>query len=154
MDRVLDRLFIGSAPDLDGRVPLRALGFSAVVDLRDGHPDADVCIPGVAVHRVRNRDGDPWSAEQVEGIVVFVHEQLRRGKVLVACAAGMSRSACVVIGYLVRTGWDPSAACEHVRRVRPQIAPVVRMLDSVLEAVEARGPGLHVVGGVLGEVRS
>lgn len=149
MDRVLDRLFIGSSTDLDGRVPFCALGFSAVVDLRDGHPDADVFIPGVAVHRVRNRDGDPWTAEQVEDVITFVHEQLRHGKVLIACAAGMSRSACVVIGYLVRTGWDALSACEHVRRVRPQIAPAVRMLDSVLETIGMQGSSCGS-----GEVRS
>jgi protein-tyrosine phosphatase len=133
MERVLDRLWIGSAEDL--RAPLRSLGFSAVLDLRDGvTSDAD---RSVVVHRVENRDGDPWSERQVTDALDFVAERVRHGRVLVACAAGMSRSACMIIGYLVRAGWDEASAHELVRRSRPIVAPVPKMLDSVLAAVRA-----------------
>ena len=131
MDRVLDRLWIGSARDLSA--PLHALGFSAVLDLRDGqHP-----APDIAVHRVENRDGDPWSKKQVVDAFEFVHRHISRGRVLVACAAGMSRSVCMVLGYLVRCGMSEVEAWELVKRARAVAAPAPKMLESVLLAVRS-----------------
>jgi protein-tyrosine phosphatase len=133
MDRVLGRLWIGDVKDL--QAPLAVLGFAAVVDLRD-----NVLPPAkddVETLRVGNRDGDPWTKEQVLTILDFIADRIRRGKVLVACAAGMSRSASIVIGHLVRVGWDAVDAHEVVWRARPRIAPVPRMLDSVLAAVRS-----------------
>lgn len=132
MDRVLDRLWIGSTEDF--RAPLSSLGFSGVLDLRDG---AQIPPPGLAVHRVDQRDGDPWSVEQVNVAIDFVADRIRRGRVLVACAAGMSRSACMTIGYLVRAGWDQATAFELVREARPRVSPIPKMLDSVMAAVRS-----------------
>lgn len=131
MERVLDRLWIGSAEDL--RAPLGALGFAGVLDLRDGV--SQPVDPRVSIHRVTNRDGDPWTSQQVIGAIDFIAERVRTGKVLVACAAGMSRSASMVIGYLVRSGWDVAEAFECVREARHRILPVPSMLESVLAAV-------------------
>jgi predicted protein tyrosine phosphatase len=132
VNRVLDRLWIGDARDL--RSPLQKLGFSAVLDLRDssvGSPD------DVAVLKIHNRDGDPWSVPQVHEAIGFIDAYIRQSKVLVVCAAGMSRSASMVIGYLVRGGWDEASAFEAVRNARPKIAPVPAMLESVLVAVRS-----------------
>src|SRR3990167_5389199 len=114
MDRVLGKLWIGSESDLAS--PLGALGFVAVLDLRDGRPP--VQHEGVVFRRVANRDGDAWTRDQVEKALDFVGEHVRRGKVLVACAAGMSRSASMAIGFLVRSGWDVVEAHERVRQGR------------------------------------
>jgi protein-tyrosine phosphatase len=130
MDRVLDRLWIGATEDF--RAPLKALGFVAALDLRDLQPTG----LDVAVLHVGNRDGDAWSPKQVKDALDFVADHIRRGRVLVACMAGMSRSASMIIGFLVRSGWDEASAYEAVWRVRPKIAPVPVMLASVLEAVK------------------
>ena len=131
MDRVLDRIWIGSSRDADA--PLAALGFSAVIDLRDGR--RGVSDDHVLVYKLANRDGDPWSAEQVRNALDFVERQVKRGRVLIMCDAGMSRSVSMTIGYLVRIGYDESTAHEVVRRARPKAAPRQRMLASVLAAV-------------------
>lgn len=128
---MLDRLWIGCADDF--HAPLGPLGFTGVVDLRDGHKPSST---GVIVHHIDNRDGDPWTPVQVLGALDFVSAQLGAGRVLIGCAAGMSRSASLTIGYLVRTGWDVASAYEHVHRVRPQVRPVARMLSCVLEALQ------------------
>lgn len=132
MDRVLARLWIGETKDF--QAPLRALGFAGVLDLRDGD---FVGGEGLATHRIGNRDGDPWTREQVLAGLDFIGARILVGNVLVACAAGMSRSASMVIGYLVRCGWDVVDAHEMVWRARPRIAPVPKMLDSVLVAVRS-----------------
>jgi protein-tyrosine phosphatase len=42
------------------------------------------------------------------------------GRVLVHCAAGVSRSATVVLGYLMaRQNMELQAAVEHLKAVRP-----------------------------------
>ncbi len=132
MNRVVDRLWIGSTEDLDGSVPLRALGFVAVLDLRDGRVFAE---SGVDVLHLDNRDGDPWSAAEVGTAMQFLFDRIRLGRVLVACAAGKSRSASMVLGFLVRCGWDFPSAFAHLKAARPEIAPVQKMLESVLGVV-------------------
>lgn len=131
MDRVLDRLWIGATEDF--QVPLSGAGFTALLDLRDGkHPTRE----DVAVHRIDNRDGDPWTPRQVTDALDFITDRIKSGRVLVACAAGMSRSASIVIGYLLRTGWDLPSAYETVRRARPRIQPAAKMLTSVICAID------------------
>ena len=128
---MLDRVWIGSAADF--YAPLACMGFSGVVDLRDGEQPS--CDTRVTTHRIDQRDGDPWNREQVLKALAFVAEQVKKGPVLIACAAGMSRSACMVIGFLVMTGWDVPSAFRRVKEVRPQVAPIPAMLASVLAAV-------------------
>lgn len=131
MNRVLDRLWIGATEDLAGTIPLRALGFSAVVDLRDGIPTLPA-MRGVELLRVANRDGDPWGKDQVAAALDFIHSHIREGRVLVACAAGMSRSASMVIGYLQRCGHSAPEAFVLLKAARSAIAPVPAMLESVM----------------------
>ena len=138
MDRVLDRLWLGAASDL-GSTPLKSLGFSGVVDLRDRVSGAASRGPnedlGVEVHRLNNRDGDPWPVAEVQMTLEFIHSRIASGRILIACGAGMSRSACIAIGYLTRCGWDETSAHAAVKKARPQITPSAAMLSSVLEAI-------------------
>ena len=150
MNRILDRLWIGSTADLSGTVPFRALGFAGVVDLRDSAAPPDL---GVALYRVTNRDGDPWNKAQVDGIFEFIHGHIRHGRILVACAAGMSRSASIVIGYLVHCGWDVPAAFAAVKAARPSIAPAVGMLESAItmqggETATRQAHNLEIAGSI------
>lgn len=140
VNRVLDRLWIGAARDQDGTTPLVALGFVAVVDLREPMeaPSASDQAAGndsLACLELKNRDGEPWPATDVDRAMGFIHDQIRRGRVLVACNAGMSRSASVVIGYLVRCGWSEPEAHEAVKRARPEIAPKPAMIRAALQGV-------------------
>ena len=129
MNRVLDRLWIGAGRDF--AYPLAALGFVAVLDLRDATtPSADV-----PTHRLVGRDGDPWKREEVVEAIAFVYDGVRRGRVLVVCDAGMSRSASMVTGFLVRCGWDAPSALACVKAVRSVAAPKAVMLEAVLRAV-------------------
>jgi predicted protein tyrosine phosphatase len=131
MDRVLDRLWIGSTRDADAA--FSALGFSAVIDLRDGRrPISD---DHVRVFKLVNRDGDPWTTKQITDALDFAERHIKRGRMLIMCDAAMSRSVAMTIGYLVRTGWDEVSAHEVVKRARPKAAPRRQMLASVLAAV-------------------
>ena len=133
MDRVLDRLWVGSTED--AQAPLATLGFTGLLDLRDH--SAMVTHSGIDVHHIEQRDGDPWTVEDVRRALAFVAEKIRKGSVLIVCAAGMSRSVSMVVGYLVMVGWSETDAFEQVRRAHPDAAPVPKMLDSVLAAVRS-----------------
>lgn len=56
---------------------------------------------------------------------IFVKFATRNGgKVLVHCAAGISRSATLVCAYLIwEFGLNPKKALEYLRRCRPQVNP-------------------------------
>jgi len=59
------------------------------------------------------------------------------GSVLVHCAAGVSRSATVVLGYLMsRHNYTLAAALEHLKAVRPWVAPNLGFMQQ-LAAYEA-----------------
>ncbi len=131
MDRVLDRLWVGSTED--AQAPLSTLGFTGLLDLRDH--SAVVTHDGITVHRLNHRDGDPWSVKDIRHALEFVAEQICKGNVLIICAAGMSRSVSMTVGYLVMTGWDSISALNHVKKVHPDAAPVPKMLAAVLKAV-------------------
>lgn len=133
MDRVIDRLWVGSTED--AKAPLATLGFTGLLDLRDH--SAVVTHNGIEVHKIEQRDGDPWTVEDVRAALAFVLDNIRQGNVLIICAAGMSRSVSMTIGYLVMTGWSEAAAFEQVRKVHPDAAPVPKMLASVLAAVRS-----------------
>ncbi len=53
----------------------------------------------------------------------FINNGRKAGNVLVHCMAGMSRSASVVIGYLISTGMTYEAAYLHVKMHHPQTCP-------------------------------
>lgn len=132
MDRVLDRLWIGSSEDFGA--PLLQLGFLGVLDLRDSvrnRVQADA-----TTLRLANRDGDPWDEKQIKGAFAFLHDKIANGKVLIACAAGMSRSASMTIGFLVHSGWGVAEAYERVKAARPRVLPVPAMLNAVLKVAQ------------------
>jgi hypothetical protein len=60
----------------------------------------------------------------LDGCVTFIKEGHCHGKVLVHCAQGVSRSASVVLAFLMaelKMGLDEALA--HCRRARPQVKP-------------------------------
>ena len=118
-------------------MPLRAIGFCALLDLRDQWAPRDANAD-VERFNLFNRDGDPWHEGDIEKALDFIVERVRTGKVLVVCIAGMSRSASMATGYLVRCGFDAVEALELVRRARPEIAPVTNMVDCVLRVARCK----------------
>jgi protein-tyrosine phosphatase len=134
MDWVAAGIAIGRRRDaLDGDL-VRGAGIEAILQLygpeRDpiefAHVTHALCLYVV--------DGEPLSPELLTQGVSFIREQRRAERQgLVACGAGMSRSAAFVAAYLVEEGAELAVAFLTLMRRRPQIMPHPTVLRSLLE---------------------
>ena len=60
----------------------------------------------------------------LDGAIKFIEQSQHYGKVLVHCHKGISRSASIVMGYLMKTNeLTLSEALEHLRGLRPVVSP-------------------------------
>lgn len=72
-----------------------------------------------------------WLRQQVE----FIDAQRRAGlPVFVHCSRGISRSALVVVAYLMsRNGWSRDEALAHVKSKRPAVRPNPAFMELLLD---------------------
>jgi protein-tyrosine phosphatase len=68
-------------------------------------------------------DGTAPTAEQLAEAVAWLRARTKEGTVLVHCALGHGRSACVVVAYLLAEGKHstPREAEAFLRRLRPGV---------------------------------
>ena len=60
----------------------------------------------------------------INGAIKFIEQSQHYGKILVHCHKGISRSASIVMGYLMKTNeLTLSEALEHLRGLRPVVCP-------------------------------
>ena len=114
---------------LGGYVPEPPRGTGAVLNLCEAEDP-------YAARWVPIRDAEPapdlaWLREQV----AFIDGQRRAGRtVFVHCRNGVSRSAMVVVAYLMaRHGWTRDEALEMVRAKRPAVRPNPAFMRRLLE---------------------
>lgn len=126
---VVDGCLAGSAmPGVRGSLDAalrdaRNKGISAIVTLtEDGLAQAALEAHQIRWLHLPVEDYAPPSLEQIETFVHFVdqHQSHRSGAVLVHCYAGQGRAGTMLACYLVHQGWEPVAAIERIRTLRPR----------------------------------
>lgn len=61
------------------------------------------------------------SIEKIRDVVAWAHTRWKSGeRVLLRCQAGLSRSVFFTALVLIRDGWEPQDAIDHIRRQRSQ----------------------------------
>jgi len=82
--------------------------------------------------------GAPFDSPALEAAFRFLDEQLKSKRlVLVYCAAGSSRSASVLIGYLaMRNAESPKSMLRRIRKLRPAVRPSELTFQSVVQYVD------------------
>jgi protein-tyrosine phosphatase len=99
--------------------------------------DAVPVSAGMTVEWLPVSDGDAVPANIIAKVFSLIERTLSSGrKVLVACRAGQSRSASMVIGYLRLHGYDWDSAYRLVAQKR-WISPHPRTLRRVRDVVDA-----------------
>ncbi|MBN2002310.1 MAG: dual specificity protein phosphatase family protein [Anaerolineae bacterium] len=128
-------LYVGGQPRRHGIERMRALGISAVVNLRE---ESDDVQRGVALDHylwLPTTDDAPPILEDLEKGCNFIAEQIAAGRgVYIHCAAGVGRAPTMAVAYLVSTGLAAKQAWDMVYRVRPFIRPTPKQI-AVIEAL-------------------
>ncbi|MBC8139202.1 MAG: dual specificity protein phosphatase family protein [Fibrella sp.] len=96
MDKIRDWLYIGSLRDTQNLAALEESGISAVLQLAGASPQK-----GIVSYLLPVEDGEPLAASVLREGLSFVADQRQKNKrVLIACAAGVSRSATFAVAAL------------------------------------------------------
>ena len=122
-DRVARGVLLGRRPSGRDRGRVRAVAPAAVVDLCAELPRSRVLSGEEAYLPLPVLDGMAPTEAQLDLALDFVDGHRERGPVLVHCALGHSRSATVVIAWLLASGQQPSigAAEAALQAIRPGV---------------------------------
>jgi protein-tyrosine phosphatase len=124
ISQVLPHLYVGGQHRRRGLTRMRALGISAVVNMRE---ESDDVQRGVALDHylwLPTTDDTPPTMEDLSRGAAFIAAQIAAGRgVYIHCAAGVGRAPVMAAAYLVRTGMEPAQAWETIRQGRPFIRP-------------------------------
>ncbi|CAI5460185.1 unnamed protein product [Closterium sp. Yama58-4] len=144
-DRIDEGLYLGSLNSASNREALLELGIKSIVTVANdtGAPPFPDTFSYTMVHVADAMHVD--LAAHFEGCFEAIEEGRRAGGVLVHCLAGMSRSATIVIAYMMKTkGWDLRTALSHVRQCRPIVQPNIGFLRQLQEyEVTLKHTGKH-----------
>ena len=71
-------------------------------------------------------DFQPPTLEQIDRMTRFIEEQIETWEhpVVVTCYAGLGRTGTVLACYMVYVGYNPQAAIDFIRRLRPGSIPL------------------------------
>jgi len=132
ISRVQPNLYVGGQHRLRGLAQMRALGISAVLNMREESDDAQ---RGLALDHylwLSTTDDTAPMAEDLERGADFIRQHIAAGRgVYIHCAAGVGRAPMMAAAYLVRTGMSAAQAWDTIRRVRPFIRPTPPQLTAL-----------------------
>ncbi|ELP83927.1 dual specificity protein phosphatase, putative [Entamoeba invadens IP1] len=121
-DKIIDGLFLGNYPNALNKTFLKECGITHILSVAPYQP----MYPGVFTYKVVNvMDNTTENIAAVfDECFDFIEKGMEAGGVLVHCFAGVSRSATIVIAFLMKKNrWSLKKATNFVRNCRPIIAP-------------------------------
>lgn len=121
--QITENIFISDLPSAFNREALQERGITHVVNMIIG---VDSLYPNDFVYKnIPSRDIETQDLQQYfQECIDFINEAIRLGgKVLVHCSQGISRSATIVIAYLISEGMTYEEACQLVKEKRSVTNP-------------------------------
>ena len=155
LSRITEQLFIGGHIPVSAYPRLKAMGVTAVIDLREEARDDEEAWRrlGVELLHLPATDGYPASQQQLIRGVQWALERLAGGgQVYAHCQHGVGRGPLMGLAILIAQGYNAGEALRLMRSRRWQAAPNDRQLEALLAfertwAGRALEKPVTVVGG-------
>lgn len=128
MDEILPGLFVGSLRDALDATQIEQNRIDAVVSVHDFHNDYLLAKNQTDLKWIRIRLSDAPDQDALShfpAVNSFIHSfRMQQKNVLVHCLAGVSRSVCLVVEYVMTvTNMDYPSALAYVTAKRPTARP-------------------------------
>jgi protein-tyrosine phosphatase len=122
--QVTAHLFLGSQYNLLGLKKLKALGVTAIVNMRVHKTYGSAVHEGIKYLHLPTVDNTPPPLEVLIKGANFIDEEIKRnGIVYVHCRQGLGRGPTMAMAYLIKTGMTYQDAYALIRSVRVFINP-------------------------------
>lgn len=122
--QITPNLFLGSQYNLLGLKKLKALGVTAIVNMRMHADYDDAAHEGIKYLHLPTVDNTPPPLEVLLKGAAFIDNEIKNnGKVYVHCRQGLGRGPTMAMAYLIKTGLTYEKAYAMIRRVRIFINP-------------------------------
>ena len=130
-------LMLGSQYNLWGLKKLKALGVTAIVNMRVHNDYSDADHEGIKYLHLPTVDNTPPPLNVLIKGATFIDDEIKNGGlVYVHCRQGLGRGPTMAMAYLIKTGLTYEEAYETIRKVRIFINPQrsqVKMLKELQE---------------------
>jgi len=121
MKQVLTRLYWGNFDDVLDLDELKKVGITHIVNCTF-ELDYDYSKEELETLKLNLVDGESIPINTLEKAIEFIIVGIARGKVFVHCNAGFSRSATIVLAYLIKIGFNRQSAMDLLPGAMPSIA--------------------------------
>jgi protein-tyrosine phosphatase len=122
--QITAHLFLGSQYNLLGLEKLKALGVTAIVNMRMHNDYSDAEHEGIKYLHLPTVDNTPPPLDVLIKGADFIDEEIKRkGIVYVHCRQGLGRGPTMAMAYLIKTGLTFEDAYAMIKKVRVFINP-------------------------------
>jgi hypothetical protein len=119
--QITDRLFLSDLSSAECPTLLRRLHITRVISIVD---KSDMPFVYAKHLKIMMQDSPKELISKYFNVTFNFIEQNTTGNTLVHCFAGVSRSATIVIAFIMRRyRWSFELSCEYVQNKRPQVQP-------------------------------
>ena len=132
--QITANLFLGSQYNLIGLKKLKALGITAIVNMRIHSVYTQAQHIGIKYLHLPTVDNTPPDLELLLKGATFMDNEIKNGgKVYVHCRQGLGRGPTMAIAYLIKAGATFEDAFALVKRVRTFINPRPSQIERLKE---------------------
>jgi dual specificity MAP kinase phosphatase len=117
-------LYLGSQYNLVGLRKMKALGITAIINMRMHSVYSEAQYEGFHYLHLPTPDNTPPDLEVLKQGADFADREIKAGgRVYVHCRQGLGRGPTMATAYLIKTGLTLEDALALIRKVRPFINP-------------------------------
>ena len=122
--QITAHLFLGSQYNLVGLKKLKALGVTAIVNMRTHNDYNDAAHEGIKYLHLPTVDNTPPPIEVLLQGAKFIDDEIKNGgSVYVHCRQGLGRGPTMALAYLIKIGMTYDDAYSLIKNVRVFINP-------------------------------